>query len=209
MGYAHNLKKETQCLLAILRSDVGKSKVSSSKTGTNRRPQNLRMNSSGVFGRLRGRRTFSLNVTIGKVTGKSVKQGNLKSKTISMGDVLTSPLGIDIGTILHKYQFREKYFRLLKIHRLTRKDVRMKVRENCLLEYARTHPTFASNALVLVRRCYRLCPHYTETVLREHFEEVTKEVVMYLMLLWVNTPGLSGEKVEALLLAEFGQVCHD
>ncbi len=82
----------------------------------------------------------------------------------------------------------------------------MKVREKCLHEYAKEHPTFRENALVLAKRCYRLRPHHAESVLRERFEGVTKQVVMHLMLLWVHTPGLSHTEAEALLLAEFGQV---
>ena len=85
----------------------------------------------------------------------------------------------------------------------------MRVRETCLREYAQGHPAFAQEAEILVRRCYRYCGFKAESVLKNRFDGVTKEVVMHLLLLRAQQPSETGEKLEALLLAEFGVGCDE
>ena len=83
----------------------------------------------------------------------------------------------------------------------------MRVRFNCLREFAQKHPAFSEEAEKLALRCYRYCGHRTETVLGEYFEgSVTKELVMSTMLYWVQNPGAKSEDVEAFLLKDFNQV---
>ena len=83
----------------------------------------------------------------------------------------------------------------------------MRVRDNCLREFAQKHPAFCKEAEKLVRRCYRYCGHKTEAQLRNYFESgVTKEVVMSTMLYWAQNPHAQSTDVEAFLLKEFGEV---